>query len=460
MWNFTPGKDKVMGRMVFAILPFVSLLFGQWLETIIYVGKEPYSICYNSRSHKVYSANYRSNSISVIDASRNEVIRTIPDIYIPTALDYNPNNNKVYCTHGNTPRNVDRLLVIDGETDQIIADIPTGGGSFTVTHNPQNNKVYVADAANNTITIIDGERDSLIKRVRTGSCPLEMCHNSQNNKIYCANYGVWKQTDSTVTVVDGDLDTVIATVIVGHGPTDVVYNPVNNKIYVGTSEISISIIDGETDSVVGSIDVGFPQMALCYNPLNNRLYASAGGVVVIDCESNQVIAVIDTSFFIPCWLFLNPINNKLYATNFLLGQDTSGGIMVIDCESNQIVRTFSVKWDPWSFAHNPVENRVYVSAIGMEPPPYESTIYVIRDVMGIEEYFTFKPLAAKTTPTINRGFIHLPEGEEVRLYDVTGKLIASLNEKRRVSLKGIKPGVYFLRIKKEKNEFTRKLIVQ
>jgi hypothetical protein len=54
--------------------------------------------------------------------------------------------------------------------------------------------------------------------------------------------------------------------------------------------------------------------------------------------------------------------------------------------------------------------------------------------------------------------------QSVKIYDVLGKLIkaeelAEFNDEKQIFLKGISPGVYFLKVNTEEAEFIKKLIV-
>ena len=439
-------------RIIKYFLPLLSSLsFAQWLETTIVVGKKPADLVYNPTNHKVYCVNVLSHNISVIDGATNEVIDSIPVRYLPVGLCYNSNNNKIYTTYvGYGRRN--HLAVIDGTTNQIITTIQKGEGGEALLYNPTNNKIYATNDEDNTITVICGERDSVIKTIRTGGWPNGLCY-TPNNKIYCSNFG-----SDDITVIDAERDSAIKTIRVGDGPWRLVYNPRDNKVYTGNwNETTVSIIDCESDSVIATVNVGgrYPE-GLCYNPLNNKVYcAHDNGVAVIDGATNRLITNVPAGLA-PSTLIYNPINNKIYCANLF-----SDDVTVIDGASNQVITTIPVGRMPYHFAHNPIENRIYVAnGYYQQNYPPESTVSVIRDVIGIKEYFSSKPVKLKTYPTISGDFINLSEGEEVRLYDVTGKLTANLTGKKKVFPRGIKSGVYFLRIKRKNGEFTQKLILR
>ena len=118
---------------------------------------------------------------------------------------------------------------------------------------------------------------------------------------------------------------------------------------------------------------------------------------------------------------------------------------------------------PRAFAWNSIENRVYVAN------HWSSTISVIRDNgTGIEEYFIpeVKPLTSEIYPNPANSFfvIRCPlPVKEIEIFDVSGKLIKEItfsSSEPKISLKGIKTGVYLLKIKAENKEFTQKLVIK
>jgi|GEM_PF-1858281 len=161
----------------------------------------------------------------------------------------------------------------------------------------------------------------------------------------------------------------------------------------------------------------------------------------------------------PRALVWNSTNNKVYCANLL-----SDNVTVIDGATNQVITTIPVGSAPYAFAWNSIQNRTYVANY------WSSSISVIRDVMsGIEEYFTpdVKPFTSEIYPNPANSFFVIRSPlpvKEIEIFDVSGKLIKEINfsssRKPKISLKGIKTGVYLLKIKTENKEFTKKLIIK
>ena len=98
-----------------------------------------------------------------------------------------------------------------------------------------------------------------------------------------------------------------------------------------------------------------------------------------------------------------------------------------------------------------------------------SSVSVIRDVTGIEEdrKQNVSRLILQIYPNPAKTFfiIHSPAAvQSIKIYNVLGKLIkaeelAEFSDEKQIFLKGINPGVYFLKVNTKESEFIKKLIV-
>jgi YVTN family beta-propeller protein len=292
--------------------------------------------------------------------------------------------------------------------------------------------------------------------VSVGDNPWDLVYNSTNNKVYCANlYG------DNVTVIDGKYNSVITTITVGDRPYSLVYNSLNNKVYCANNgSDNVTVIDGASNSVITTIPVGDRPFALVYNFTNNKVYcanALSSTLTVIGGTSDSVITTIPVGYF-PYDLIYNSMNKKVYCAN-------GGGddVTVIDGASDSVIKTITVGGSPGAFAWNPIQNRIYVANY------WSNTVSVIRDTIpyGIEERQTLD--AIRLTPEIYpnpaQSVIRVrgPFSEKtIKMFDVSGKLIRVVNnvtsaqehkQEIRISLKGINPGIYFLRLGKETKKF-------
>ena len=271
------------------------------------------------------------------------------------------------------------------------------------------------------MTVIDGATDSVITTITVESGPYALDYNFLNNKVYCAN-----SNSSTVTVIQGAIDSVITTIPVGYYPRSLVYNSSNNKVYCANAgelpnfDTTVTVIDGSTDSVITTVPVGIYPLALTYNAINKKVFCA---------------------------------------------NDVSDNLTVIDGVSDTVIKTITVGGSPRAFAWNPIQNRTYVANYS------SNTVSVIKDsiILGIEEenskvkIQSAKLLEVYPNPakSVLRVRCPLPV-KEIKIFDVSGKMIREIasatmlprnDDVVKISLKGINPGIYFLRTGKETKKF-------
>ncbi|MEH7148645.1 YncE family protein, partial [Priestia megaterium] len=86
---------------------------------------------------QLYVIDENNNVISVVNATTNNVVSTIPVGHQPVSLNGNPNNNRIYVTNGGSQT----VSVIDGATNTVIAIIPVGVQPAGVGINPYINRI-------------------------------------------------------------------------------------------------------------------------------------------------------------------------------------------------------------------------------------------------------------------------------------------------------------------------------
>jgi YVTN family beta-propeller protein len=208
----------------------------------------------------------------VIAGAGDSVLATVSTRRGPSALCYNPENNKVYCSGSG-------INVIDGGGDTLIATVPVGGGDLCYNHT--DNKVYCTSGDN--VNVIDGATDQIIATLRVGVTARALCYNPQDNRVYCANY-----SSGDVAVIDGATDQVIATADVGVSPRAICYSPQNNKVYCANYwGADVTVIDCANNQAIATIVVGARPLAICPNPVQNRAY-------VVSWESSTISVLCDS----------------------------------------------------------------------------------------------------------------------------------------------------------------------
>ena len=116
--------------------------------TTVATGDEPWVVCVNPNTNKIYVANLSSDNVTVIDGATNSTTTVAAnnpyDIYV------NPNTNKIYVANYSSAN----VTVIDGATNSTTT-VTTGDEPWVVSVNPNTNKIYVVNLGSDDVTVID-----------------------------------------------------------------------------------------------------------------------------------------------------------------------------------------------------------------------------------------------------------------------------------------------------------------
>src|SRR5215813_13613534 len=101
-----------------------------------------------------YVSNEKSNTISVIDTDKFQVVKTIKVGQRPRGIELTKDGKYVLVAVGDD----DTIQMIDTTTYQIAANLPSGPDPELFTQDSAGKILYVANEDSNTVTIIDMER--------------------------------------------------------------------------------------------------------------------------------------------------------------------------------------------------------------------------------------------------------------------------------------------------------------
>lgn len=132
-----------------------------------------------------------SGSVSVIDLSKTEEVKSIEVGLHPSGMAMSPDRNRLYVACSNS----DLIFVIDTETDEVIEKIPVhaAGPMFGSSPNdlivsPDGKTLYVANGTDNAICVISiGNPSKIAGYIPTGWYPGTVITSGNGNTLYVAN---------------------------------------------------------------------------------------------------------------------------------------------------------------------------------------------------------------------------------------------------------------------------------
>jgi len=166
--------------------------------------------------------------------------------------------------------------------------------------------------------------------------------------------------------------TVVATIPLGQSPSSIAVNSQTNIVYATTQfPTTLKVVDGATNSLTATVPLNsifFAPSGIAVNPTTNRIYVDdfVHGVVVLDGATNAIVAPI----FLPIGaveIAVNPVTNLVY-----VGNKEEHTITVIDGNVNSPTENAVLAVIPMpsylgaDLVVNPVTNRLYVVTNGFD----------------------------------------------------------------------------------------------
>jgi YVTN family beta-propeller protein len=268
----------------------------------------PRVLAYDSANGKLFMVDVYSNTVTVINTTKNKIIDRISVNPITDGVVYDPANGDIYAINAGGP-----VSVIDGSTDKVIKNIPVGSNSMDGVFDSKNGNVYVFNLGSGSVSVIDGATNTVLTTIQGLPSPVAGAFDSANGKIYVTNYGT-----NTVSVIDGSTNTLVNTITVAQeGPANALFDTDNNKIYVanaghvggtGPAGNTLSIIDGSSDSVVDNVVIPGPSpVGLAYDPNKKDIYVTNFGS---NENPGNTLTVLSTTCNAPDTIIISAIDGN------------------------------------------------------------------------------------------------------------------------------------------------------
>jgi len=133
-------------------------------------GVYSFGVAVSQNGSRVDVTDLCSNSISVIDATTNTIVATIPGIINPQGIAATPDGNRVYATNFSAPGTI---KAIDTVTNTVIDSIVVGLDPYGIAVTPDGQKVLVANQVSGGVSVIDTETNMV-----TATCPASCARSS------------------------------------------------------------------------------------------------------------------------------------------------------------------------------------------------------------------------------------------------------------------------------------------
>ena len=142
---------------------------------------------------KLYVANIRSGSVSVVDRA-SDTVRTIPTGAGAEGIDVTPDGREVWVAN----RGANTISVIPVERDAVETSFESGGTMpIRVKFTPDGREAWVTNAKSDAITIFETAGRRLLATLPAGKVPIGMQMSPDGRRVFIAN-----TNDDKITVID------------------------------------------------------------------------------------------------------------------------------------------------------------------------------------------------------------------------------------------------------------------
>ena len=312
----------------------------------------------NSDIIQYYFTANEGGSISKIDASTNEVVKTIEVDGLVHNVQVSPDGKTVGATvlpaveHGAThgdshgEESIEmkgQALFFDIDTDELLKSIDVGNHPAHIVFTENGKYVLVTNKEDNNVSVIDTESYSLIETIETGIGPHGFRITLDSQKAYIANMG-----EDTVSVLN--LETMKEERKISVGTTPVTSSITSDgKTLVTTlnGENMLAIVDLATDQVE-AVEVGKGPAQVYIDGNDKFAYVANQGtedipsnsVSVVELDSKKLVATIETGKGAH-GVVTSTDSKRLYVTNMY-----ENTVTVIDTGKNEVIDTIKVGKTP------------------------------------------------------------------------------------------------------------------
>lgn len=193
----------------------------------------PAALSQTAASERLVVANSASDTVSVIDASTNAVMATIPVGDRPTGAGAATFGSRVYVTNEMSGT----VSIVDAAALAVVATVPVGIRPVGVAASPLGAEVWVANAGSHNVSVLSTATDAVVATVPVGVSPFGVAFSRDGGRAYVTSQ------DDRVWILDTATKAVITTVAVGHSPFGIAV--LDELVFVtNQSSDTVSVIEG------------------------------------------------------------------------------------------------------------------------------------------------------------------------------------------------------------------------
>ena len=241
---------------------------------------------------RIFVANYKDDTVSVIDMALEREVQVLPMPDSPFALALCAAPSPLVAVTNST---ASRVTLIDSTTLEIVGTVPVSKGPEFVVCSPDGTRLYATSPYENTISVVDvAARAPAGKPISFDRKPGAIAVAPDGRRIYV----LMRDEQGAVLALNAETGAVEATAPVGKFPGDVVVSADGSRIVAASFDDStVTVVDAASFKVLGTYPLA-TGTGLLLHPRKPLVYSMAGfddTVAVLDYETGKEAASIESS---------------------------------------------------------------------------------------------------------------------------------------------------------------------
>jgi YVTN family beta-propeller protein len=146
------------------------------------VGEQPMDIAIDTKAKRLYTANFVSGNVSVLDEDSLQVVDTIDVPGQPVAIAVDPAHHRVFVADGAA----NRVYAVDTTTGKKTATMKTRAKAADLAYDPKRGRLFVGSAESNHFWVFSTAKNRLLRSIPTYGPTTSLAIDTHAGRLYAA----------------------------------------------------------------------------------------------------------------------------------------------------------------------------------------------------------------------------------------------------------------------------------
>jgi DNA-binding beta-propeller fold protein YncE len=295
------------------------------------------------------------NTLAAFDASTGDVLGVVPIGRRPIGVTAPHGTGKVYTADERS----NQLSVLSKADFAIIKQIPTGPASFPhhIMASPNGKLVYFGRYNTNTVGVVDTSLDEMVAVWPASQNPLAKTHavwtTNDGKSLYATSEGATQSSPGTLSKLDARTGELIWEFPIGTRPSEVLVTPNGKTAYVSVrndNRLRVVEVSGAEPRLVGETFIGVQPDTLQMTNDGKTLVVGLRSIpqmALMDTETLEVRFVNFPGYSISGHEWLSANGKYTFIALESASTTTPGAIGVVDNRTGDVLDTWTYPGGPW-----------------------------------------------------------------------------------------------------------------